>query len=249
MSQFLAIAWLVRIRSWQSRVRRTLRYLDRSSDPDMRALPTTSDFGAFYNAGRAASELRSYRSKGPIPSTRILIDALRAEGVEGATLIDIGGGIGAVQHELLAAGVAHVTSVDASDAYMRSAQEESQRRGLAGRVTYHHGDFVALAETIPAADIVTLDRVINVYPDWERLVQLSAMRARRLYGLVYPRDTRPVKMVVALLNFVLWRGPVHASVRPHEAIERLANEAGLVQCFSKAVGPWQVAVYQRRGSQ
>ena len=32
-------------------------------------------------------------------------------------MIDIGGGIGAVQHELLTAGAAHVTSVDASDAY------------------------------------------------------------------------------------------------------------------------------------
>jgi len=152
----------------------------------MRAWLTPSDFGIFYNARQAASELRNYRNRGPIPSTRMLIDALKAEGVQGATLIDIGGGIGAIQHELLAAGVAHVTSIDASHAYIQSAQEESQRRGLTGRVTYHHGDFVELADTIPPADIVTLDRVINVYQDWKRLVQLSAVRARRLYGLVYP---------------------------------------------------------------
>jgi magnesium-protoporphyrin O-methyltransferase len=215
----------------------------------MRAWPTTSDFGNFYNARKAASELRSYRNEGPIPSTRILIDALKAEGVEGATLIDIGGGIGAIQHELLAAGVAHVTSIDASDAYIQSAREESRRRGVRGRVTYLHGDFVELADTIHAADIVTLDRVINVYPDWKRLVQLSAARARRLYGLVYPRDTLSVRMVVALMNLVLWRGPVHASIRAHAAIDRVASEAGFVQQFSKAVGPWQVAVYRRRGSQ
>ena len=159
----------------------------------MRDLPTTRDFGDFYNASKAASELRSYRNKGPIPSTRMLIDALKTEGVEGATVIDIGGGIGAVQHELLAAGAAHVTSVDASDAYIQTAREESERRGLSGRVTYHHGDFLELAETIPPADIVTLDRVINVYPDWKRLIHLSAARARRLYGLVYPRNTLPVK--------------------------------------------------------
>ena len=59
----------------------------------MRARPTTNDFGNFYNATKAASELRSYRTSGPIRSTRILIDALKREGVEGATLIDIGGGI------------------------------------------------------------------------------------------------------------------------------------------------------------
>jgi magnesium-protoporphyrin O-methyltransferase len=207
--------------------------------------PTMKDFGDFYNARKAASELRMYRSKGPIPSTKMLIDALTTEGVEGATVIDIGGGIGAVQHELLGAGAAHVTSVDASDAYIQTAREESEGRGLSGRVTYRHGDFLELAETISPADIVTLDRVINVYPDWKQLIRVSAARARRLYGLVYPRDTLPVRMVVSVMNLVAWRGPVHASVRSPEVIERLTREAGLIRCFSKTTGPWQVAVYRR----
>jgi len=212
----------------------------------MRAWPTTNDFGNFYNARKAAAELRAYRNNGPIPSTKILIDALKSEGVQGATLIDIGGGIGAIQHELLAAGVAHATSVDASDAYIQSAQEESRRRGLTGCVTYHHGDFSELADRIPPAAIVTLDRVINVYPDWNRLLQLSAARAQRLYGLVYPRDTLPVRIVVAVMNLVLWRGPVHASVRSPQLIERVVSDAGLVRYFSKTVGPWEVAAYRRR---
>lgn len=211
----------------------------------MRDWPTTRDFGDFYNPSKAASELRSYRNKGPIPSTRMLIDALKAEGVKGATVIDIGGGIGAVQHELLAAGAAHVTSIDASDAYIQTAREESDRRGLTARVTYHHGDFLELAQTIPPADIVTLDRVINVYPDWKRLIQVSAACARRLYGLVYPRNTLPVRMIVSLMNFVVWRGPVHASVRSPEVIDKLASEAGVVRCFSKTTGPWEVALYRR----
>jgi hypothetical protein len=70
--------------------------------------------------------------------------------------------------------VAHATSIDASDAYIESAQQESERRGFTGRVTYHDGDFIPFAGTIAAADIVTLDRVINVSPDWTRLVQLAA---------------------------------------------------------------------------
>jgi 2-polyprenyl-3-methyl-5-hydroxy-6-metoxy-1,4-benzoquinol methylase len=110
--------------------------------------------------------LRKYREKGPIPSTKALIDALIAEGVEGATVLDIGGGIGAVQHELLAAGAAHVTSVDASVSYLEAAREEASRRGVEDRVTYRHGDFVELAESVPPADVVTLDRVLNVYPEY-----------------------------------------------------------------------------------
>jgi hypothetical protein len=125
----------------------------------------TSRYGTFYNEKRAASHLRKYREKGPILLTRALIDTLRAEGVEGATLLDIGGGIGAIQHDLIDAGVTYRTSVDASAPYPDAVRQESERRGHAGRVTYLHGDFVDLAESVPPAGIVTLDRAINVYPD------------------------------------------------------------------------------------
>ena len=66
---------------------------------------TTSRYGSFYNEKRATSDLRKYREKGPIPSTRALVYALKAEGLEGATLLEVGGGIGAIQHELMDAGV------------------------------------------------------------------------------------------------------------------------------------------------
>jgi 2-polyprenyl-3-methyl-5-hydroxy-6-metoxy-1,4-benzoquinol methylase len=177
-----------------------------------------------------------------------LIEALKAEGIEGATLLDVGGGIGVIQHELLAAGVASVMSVEASAPYLAAAREESDRRGQGGRATYRHGDFVDLAESVPPADIVTLDRVINVYPDVDRLVGLSAERARRLLGLVYPRDTRFVRLFFSAMNLVLrlLRKPVRGFVHPVEAIERVGRENGLSPHFSRRVGSmWQVAVYRR----
>ena len=85
---------------------------------------TTTQMGSFYSEKLATSELRKYRDKGPIPSTQALIEALNAEGVEGSTLLDVGGGIGAIQHELLAAGAASATSVDASAPYLAAAREE-----------------------------------------------------------------------------------------------------------------------------
>jgi 2-polyprenyl-3-methyl-5-hydroxy-6-metoxy-1,4-benzoquinol methylase len=209
---------------------------------------TTTAMGSFYDEKRAASELRKYREKGPIPSTRALIEALNAEGVEGATLLDIGGGIGAIQHELLDAGVTHATSVDASAQYLDAARGESERRGYDGRVTYLHGDFVDLADSVPSADIVTLDRVINVYADWERLAGLAAARALRLFGLVYPRDTRMVRLVIFAMNVMLrlQRKSVRAAIRPGDAIERIARENGLTPHVSRAVGPaWHVAVFRR----
>lgn len=211
-------------------------------------MTTNGQMETFYNQKKAASELRKYREKGPIPSTKALIDALIAEGVEGATVLDIGGGIGAVQHELLAAGAAHVTSVDASSSYLEAAQEEASRRGVQDRVTYRHGDFVELAESVPPADIVTLDRVLNVYPDWKKLVELSAARAQRLYGLVYPRNTPMVRFVIPVMNLVLRlrRAGVRAAIRPTDEIERIARGNGLVPHASQDAGPaWQVVVYRR----
>ena len=209
---------------------------------------TTTQMGSFYSEKLATSELRKYRDKGPIPSTQALIEALNVEGVEGSTLLDVGGGIGAIQHELLAAGAASATSADASAPYLAAAREESDRRGHGGRVRYLHGDFVELAESVPPADIVTLDRVINVYPDWQRLVEVSAEHAQRLYGLVYPRDRLMVRLVIFTMNLAMsvFRKPVRASVHPEEEIDRLVREKGLIRRSSRSVGPvWQVAVYRR----
>lgn len=211
-------------------------------------ITATHRYGSFYDEKRAASDLRNYRDKGPIPSTRALIDALKAEGVEGATLLDIGGGIGAIQHELLDAGVTHATSIEASAPYLDAARTESQRRGHDARATYLHGDFVELANSVSSADIVTLDRVLNVYPDWERLTGLAAARVRRLYGLVYPRDARMVRLVIFVMNVMLslQRKPVRASIRPSDEVERIARENGLAPHVAQDVGPtWHVAVFRR----
>ncbi len=164
--------------------------------------------------------------------------------MEGATLLDIGGGIGVIQHELTTRAI----SVEASAAYLAAALEESDRRGHTGRATYQHGDFVDLAESITPADIVTLDRVLNVYPEWERLASLSAERARRLFGVVVPRDTRFVRLVIVAMNLVLrLQGHrVRAAVIPIDAIDRVARQAGLSPYFSRTVGPaWQVLLYRR----
>jgi magnesium-protoporphyrin O-methyltransferase len=216
--------------------------------PPRGAVDTNPSPFEWYDQKTAASDLQTYRKQGPRSWSRALIDALEAEGVEGATLLDIGGGIGALQHELIAAGATRAISVEASAAYLTAAREESDRRGHTGRATYHHGDFVDLAESITPADIVTLDRVLNVYPEWERLASLSAGSARRLYGVVVPRDTRFVRLVIVAMNLILrLQGHrVRAAVIPVDELDRVVRQAGLNRCFSRAVGPaWQVLLYRR----
>ena len=200
-----------------------------------------------FDDARADDDLARYRRDGPSHTTRLLLDALRAEGVADATLLDVGGGVGVVQHELLAAGVRETVAVDASRAYLSAARGEAERRGTADRTTFLHGDFVALAPEIATADIVTLDRVICCYPDMDVLVAASASRARRLYGIVVPRDTWWVRAVEGAGNLLrrLQRRDFRSYIHRLADIDAAVLAQGLHRCFSGGTLKWQVWVYVR----
>jgi magnesium-protoporphyrin O-methyltransferase len=195
----------------------------------------------------AEQRLRRYQRRGPEGTARLLIDALRSAGVADATVLDIGGGVGVVHHELLRAGAAQAIDVDASSAYLAVARAESTRQGHAARVTYLHGDFVARAAAIPAATIVTLDRVVCCYPDMPTLVGLAAERAERLLGLVYPRDLWWVRLGVGAVNqvFAFQGTAFRIFCHPTAAVDAVVQQAGMALQAHYTRGPWQVAVYRR----
>lgn len=194
-----------------------------------------------------SKELHRYRRRGPDQTTRMLADALKEVGVQGCTLLDIGGGLGAIQHEMFAAGVKTATDIDASAAYLAAARTESERRGYAERVTFQYGNFVDMAEHLASADIVTLDRVICCYPEMEKMVGLSAARARKYYGLVYPRDSWWMRVAAAIENlfFRLQRNPYRAYIHATEAVEALILGEGLKRHFKKQTLTWQVVLFAR----
>ena len=208
---------------------------------------STDCHDAKFDDAQAAEDLRGYRSNGPSATTRLLLDALRAEGVEGTTLLDVGGGVGIVQHELLDAGVRHAVHVDAARPYVRVAREEAGRRGHADRATFLHGDFVARAPEVEPADVVTLDRVICCYPAMEALVAASAARARRLYGIVVPRDTWWVRAgdAVGNLRRRMQRSAFRTYVHPLAAIDAAIRRQGLVPRASRRTLTWQMSLDAR----
>ena len=203
---------------------------------------------AVFDERMAMRDLQQYRKKGPARTTRILLDALIAEGVEGAKLLDIGGGVGGIPNTLLDAGATDAVAVDASSAYLEAARKEAVRRGHDERISYRHGDFVELAPRIEPADVVTLDRVICCYDDMEALVGASAERAEGLYGVVYPRDTWWNRLGIGLINVALrlWRGSFRVFVHSPDAVERVIIGKGLERRFSRQTMVWQVVVYHRR---
>jgi hypothetical protein len=199
-----------------------------------------------FDTKTAERDLRDYTERGPDPSTRQLVDALRAGGVDGRTLLDVGGGIGAIQLELLAAGLASATDVDASAAYLEVARREATKRGFGDRVTYRRGDFVEESVDVGPADLVTLDRVICCYPDLDGLAVKAAERARLKVGLVHPHDRWWMRWGVAILNVVARPfGCPSFFVHRTSRIEAILRGAGLERDWAGGTLIWRVAVYTR----
>jgi magnesium-protoporphyrin O-methyltransferase len=200
-----------------------------------------------FDRKTAEKDLKAYRKKGPSKTTTLLLKGLKRAGVTGMSLLDIGGGVGTIQHELASFTSGPMVNVDASTAYLEAAREEARRRNYVDRVSYQHGDFVALAPSIETADVVTLDRVICCYHDVEALVNLSAARTGKLYGLVYPRDTWWMKLFGRIANayFRLRRNPFRLFVHPTQVVESLVQCHGLKRRFYERTTVWQVAVYER----
>lgn len=204
-------------------------------------------YDAQFSDRVAKWDLKRYRRKGPVKTTRLLIEALEAEGVAGCTLLDIGGGIGAIHHELLDAGARSAVQIDAAGPYIEAASREAARRGHAEHVSFIHGDFVAAAAEVPAADIVTLDRVICCYPDMERLVTLSAEKTRGRFGAVYPRERWLTRIGLAAVNVVsrVRRLAFRTYVHSPAAIDAVLRAQGLTRRAFRRTFMWEVAVYSR----
>lgn len=205
-----------------------------------------------FDARRARRDLRAYSKRGPQGATRRLLDAVRASLREADraafTLLDIGGGVGVLQHELARDGAAHLTAVDASRPYLELLRREAAERGYGTRQTRIEGDFTEVAEAVAPATVVTLDKVICCYPDMATLVRASARKAEALYGIVVPRDAAWVRASLGLANWFLrrvLRWQFRAFAHSHRAIDRLCAEEGLSLDWNGHGIFWCVRLYRR----
>ena len=182
-----------------------------------------------FDERQAQKDLRSYRRRGLKKDARRAVEFLRGRGVEGATVLEVGGGIGAVQRELLDAGAARTVNVELSHGYEEAAAELA--RGHESRIERRFGDFVE--QPVEDADAVVLVRVVCCYPDAERMVGAAATHARRLLVLTYPPDNVVGRAVARVGNLVLrvlgrdFRAYAHSHRLIRETAERPRAPTGL----------------------
>ena len=193
------------------------------------------------------SDLAALRRGKKQRTTVLLIQALLDLGVGEQTLLDIGGGLGVIQLELLKGGAAAATSVEISSAYLEAARQEAASQGLSERITWQHGDFVALAEDVPAVDIVTLDRVVCCYPDYKELIGKSVVKAGKVYALVFPRDLWVIRQGLRLMNWIFkaQKSLYVAYIHPVAEIDRIIRASGFSAAYQHSTLGWHVRVYRR----
>jgi protein-L-isoaspartate O-methyltransferase len=201
----------------------------------------------FFDPGFARRAAKRYRKRGLDATARWMVAFLEEHGIEGASVLEIGGGLGEIQIELLQHGAVHAVNLELSPAYDEEACELLREAGIEDKVERHRIDIAADPEAVEPADVVVLNRVVCCYPDYERLLGAAAEHARRLVVFSYPPRNIVSRLVIAAQNLGLRlrRREFRIFVHPPAAMLAVLETRGLRPAFSHEGVIWRIAGLER----
>src|SRR5262245_38144536 len=103
---------------------------------------------------------KRYRQRGLDKHARRMVAFLEARGIEDATVLEVGGGVGEIQIELLKRGASHAVNLELSPAYDEAARRLLAENGLERHVDRRICDLAVDGKSVREADIVVLHRVV-----------------------------------------------------------------------------------------
>jgi magnesium-protoporphyrin O-methyltransferase len=198
-----------------------------------------------FSETRAASEARRYRGKGLDPTSRRVLAVLTRKPVSGS-LLEVGGGIGAIQLELLQTGARRAVNVELTPTYETAALTLLRESGLQDRVERRVADFVSLSDAIEKADVVIMNRVVCCYPDMPRLVGAAAERTEDRLVISYPRSRWWIRLGLALANLLLRLAQFRVFLHPPGEIRAVAEARGLTLRAVDSGFIWEIVCLERR---
>lgn len=183
----------------------------------------------FFTERVARRDATRYRRSGIDGNARRVVDFVRRHGIEGRTVLEVGGGVGAIQLELLRAGASRTENVELSPAYEPYAAELLHEAGFGTRAERRLLDFASQGDEVEPADVVVLHKVVCCYPDYEALVGAAAVHATRQLLLTFPRETWWMRLGIASANLIerLRRRTFRVYVHPPAAMIAVAQSHGL----------------------
>jgi hypothetical protein len=211
---------------------------------------TSTGYRTIFGRKAVERDARRYRRKGLTDSAGWILQVLGDDGVADRSVLEVGGGIGSLQIELLEAGASHATNVEIIDSYEATARSLIAERDLEARVERHIADYAQHPEHNPAADIVIMHRVICCYPDPDTLTAAACSRARDRVAITIPRDTPWVKLgfwgmnACLRLRRIAFRGYVH----PQARILEVANSHGFHATHHQRGALWESLILQHASS-
>jgi magnesium-protoporphyrin O-methyltransferase len=199
-------------------------------------------YDGLFGAGFSRKLTRRYRSKGLDRTATRMVEFLTEHGVEGASVLEIGGGVGAIQLELLRRGAARTTNLELVDAYEADAAALAREAGVADRMTRRRLDLATAPDEVEPHDIVVLHRVVCCYPDYQRLLSAASAHATRLLVFSHPRRTLLNRLVTRgeNLSFRLRRNPFSTYVHDPAALVGAAEQGPLRASYGHRGRVWQV---------
>jgi magnesium-protoporphyrin O-methyltransferase len=202
----------------------------------------------FFGTGFARKMADRYRKRGLDRTARRMVAYLEKHGIAGGTVMEVGGGVGEIQIELLKHGAARAVNLELSPAYDGEAQRLLADAGLQGRAERRLHDIAVDPDGVDAADVVVLHRVVCCYPDYERLLGAAADRSRRLLVFSHPPRNLVSRAVIAAQNlfFRLTGSEFRTFVHPPAAMLEVLGARGFRQDYAHRGLVWQVAGLERR---
>jgi hypothetical protein len=201
----------------------------------------------FFKPGVARRSLETYRRKGLDALERRMVASVSTGTLEGLRVLEIGGGIGRIQAELLDAGAGEGEIVELVSAYEPYARELAREKGLEARTAFRVVDILEEPDGVEPADVVVLNRVVCCSPDGIALAGAAGRLARQVLVLSFPRDVFWIRAGVRMLNASLWlmRNPFRVYVhRPAELFAAAEVEGVHVQDGDRSAF-WQWATLRR----
>ena len=202
----------------------------------------------FFSARMARRAAERYRKKGVDKTARRMVAFLEEHGIEGATILEIGGGVGEVQLELLKRGAARTLNLELSPGYDEEATRLLQEAGVEGRVERRLHDVATDPDGVEPADVVVLHRVVCCYPDYEQLLGAAADHARRLLVFSYPPRNVLSRFLLGAQNllFRLQRNEFRTFAHPPSRMLAVVEKRGLLHAYGHRPLVWQIDGFERR---
>lgn len=205
------------------------------------------DANQFFDLKSAQKELKRYKKKGAKGPTRLLSESIKSQMIPGESLLDIGGGIGALQWTVLENGGSHTTDVDASSAYIQTASDYAEERQWSEKANFVVGDFVDVHPEMEVHDIVTLDKVICCYPDFKVLLESGIDKTGRILALSFPVSNFISRFLakLAALYFKWKKSSFKSYVHPSKQVHQFIEERGFKMKHKALSFPWNVYIYEK----